>query len=499
MAVNLDTGSSDLWVISDTCSINSCEGSTAPRYPTDSMRAAGADVDLFYGDSKTGTFAGGSVALETVCVAGMAMRDQQFLIANDTTNEIVQFETSGIFGLGFPSASRVQEVTTKKRPDDSTDVMIEATDSHGPLIPRMAMTGALQSPMFSITLQRNTIDLSGEGLLTVGKLPDGIDNTSLTWVPVRLYRPEEGGMVPPTYAPDEVYPYRWEIDIEGVFIDGKRLPQSRIPAIDVDSSRTSALLDTGNSLLRGPVDVVNKILGTVSQSFNPRAQYPLATLPCNVPHSLAFQIGGKVFPIDPRDFIGQLRTGDAVTCKADNLVSTDAPSIGTLFRWSLGAPFFRSNLVAFYYGNLTHPSVDPPRIGIRSNVPPNAGELLQQAVQNAVKNGGNFPRMVVAKYPCLLLTSPLDAMLPAPTDSVSNKPIFLDPGDDNVPQTIPPSQTGTAYNISPGRVYTPSSPTSTNSANSGSQPAVTSPYSTSTCILFAATSSFLLFFMGSIA
>lgn len=37
---------------------------------------------------------------------------------------------------------------------------------------------------------------------------------------------------------------RWEIDIEGVYIDGKRLPDSRIPANGVDSRRTSALLDT---------------------------------------------------------------------------------------------------------------------------------------------------------------------------------------------------------------------------------------------------------------
>lgn len=50
-------------------------------------------------------------------------------------------------------------------------------------------------------------------------------------------------------------------------------------------------------------------------------------------------------------------------------------------------------MVAFYYGNLTHPSVDPPRIGIRSNVPANAGDLLQQAVKTALKNGGNFPRV----------------------------------------------------------------------------------------------------------
>lgn len=28
----------------------------------------------------------------------------------------------------------------------------------------------------------------------------------LTWVPVRLYTPDEGGLHPPAFAPDEVYP-----------------------------------------------------------------------------------------------------------------------------------------------------------------------------------------------------------------------------------------------------------------------------------------------------
>lgn len=97
-----------------------------------------------------------------------------------------------------------------------------------------------------------------------------------------------------------------------------------------------------------------------------------------------------MFPIDPRDLIGQHLPNDATTCVADNLVSTDPPRYGALFRWSLGDPFFRSNLVAFHYGNLEQPSLDPPMIGLLSMVPSNADDLLKQAVQDAVANGGNF-------------------------------------------------------------------------------------------------------------
>ncbi len=113
-------------------------------------------------------------------------------------------------------------------------------------------------------------------------------------------------------------------------------------------------------------------------------------LPCTSAHRLAFQIGGKLFPVDPRDFIAANMAHDTTTCVAGNVVGTDAPSSGALFSWSLGDPFLKSTLVAFYYGNLTHPSADPPRIGFLSLVPDNAEELLQEAVEEAQAAGGSL-------------------------------------------------------------------------------------------------------------
>ena len=55
-----------------------------------------------------------------------------------------------------------------------------------------------------------------------------------------------------------------------------------------------------------------------------------------------------------------------------------------------------SNLVAFYYGNLTHPSVDPPRIGFLSMVPSNASSIVQSIVSQAQASGGNFESMPIS-------------------------------------------------------------------------------------------------------
>ena len=94
-------------------------------------------------------------------------------------------------------------------------------------------------------------------------------------------------------------------------------------------------------MIRGPEDVVDVILKQVSPAFADDSN-AAPTFPCSVPHDLAFQIGGRTFPVDPRDFMSQNTPGDAATCIASNIVATDPPSPGALFSWSLGDPFFKS-------------------------------------------------------------------------------------------------------------------------------------------------------------
>jgi len=389
----LDTGSSDLWVMSDECKTETCASSTSTPYNSESARLTGADVNMGYGDSKTGTHAIGPIVLDTVSVAGLSMDDQPFAAVNDTNNSAVENGGAGLFGLGFPSQSVVQAAVVNKRFDtpQTTDAFVADTPTDGPLLARMAMSGQLEQPMFAITLQRDTIDVGGnEGALTVGRLPEGVDNSSIIWVPVRLYATEDGGQNAPTFAPNEVYPLRWEVPLDAVYLDGQKLPDTNLTGEGIKSKSLSALIDSGNSLLRGPQDVVNSIFKTISTQF--AADSSAAPLyPCATPHTLAYQIGGKMFPVDPRDFATSDHPGDATNCSAQNLVSTDAPSSGALYSWNIGAPFFRSNLVVFYFGNLTHPSVDPPRIGFLNTVPSNADELLKQAVQRAQANQGRFP------------------------------------------------------------------------------------------------------------
>ena len=149
---------------------------------------------------------------------------------------------------------------------------------------------------------------------------------------------------------------------------------------------------------------MHTILSTVSPTYAANASNP-PLLPCAPGHNLTFQIGGALFPVDPRDFISPNSPGNASTCVAGAVVGTDPPSAGALFSWSLGDPFLKSNLVAFYYGNLTNPSADPPRVGFLSRVPGDAEEELERAVDEAERNGGVFECECPSWFSLLMVSS----------------------------------------------------------------------------------------------
>ena len=83
--------------------------------------------------------------------------------------------------------------------------------------------------------------------------------------------------------------------------------------------------------MRGPQDVIAQIYGALGGE----------TFDCSVPHNLTFVIGGRPFPIDPRDFV-QPALSDARDGCVANLASTDPPGAGFLYSWSLGDPFLKS-------------------------------------------------------------------------------------------------------------------------------------------------------------
>ncbi|KIJ32287.1 hypothetical protein M422DRAFT_265965 [Sphaerobolus stellatus SS14] len=150
-----------------------------------------------------------------------------------------------------------------------------------------------------ITLQRDSVDIGGNvGQLTIGTLPNGVHNNSLTWVPVQRSSLDNAGVVGPSDLPDETYPGFWEVVIDDVILNSEVLPR---PNITVPYT---GHIDSGSTQLLGPQSVVNAIFSALSNdaaNFN-STQGP--RVDCNKSVQIAYIIGGKQFPVDPRDFLG---------------------------------------------------------------------------------------------------------------------------------------------------------------------------------------------------
>jgi phytepsin len=154
-------------------------------------------------------------------------------------------------------------------------------------------------------------------------------------------------------------------------LDGRKLPKSALVPSKISNS---ALVSTGSPFVSGPPDLIKLINNTIGGSFD-----------CTSNHTLTFQIGGKIFPIDARDFAIQAASGSPNKCVASIEAMKVPKGDGSIFlySWNLGNTFLRSVLTSFYMGNLTHPSNDPPRIGFLSTVPDDDGAQLKAAVSAA--------------------------------------------------------------------------------------------------------------------
>ncbi|KAH8809518.1 aspartic peptidase domain-containing protein [Flagelloscypha sp. PMI_526] len=342
------------------------------------FQPSNVDATLLYGDSYAGTHAFGRIGQDSINLAGLHVDGQYIAAINNTNTSGVETGSVGILGLGFPRnraiwskvflASRHALTTRTHRqqhavPQISRDYST-AFSPHIEWLTPISRASNIDdaSSMTSCALA----SYSSQGPLLVRLIELNCLFVPGFTVPLRRYLPSHGGLHSPNETPNETYPITWETYLHDVYLDGHKLPRSNLssPAIPL-----SALVDTGNSLIRGPPNIVSHIYHILNRG-------PAETFPCDTPHMLAFEIGGRMFPVDPRDFISQAFENQVELCTA-NLVDTDVPVLSEEGGCSIHEKRYNILLLWKHYT----PFNGSPRMGFKSTVPLDAGERLKAAIE----------------------------------------------------------------------------------------------------------------------
>ncbi|KZT57709.1 acid protease [Calocera cornea HHB12733] len=302
--ISLDTGSSDLWVVSSTCGA-SCDTTTTFNEQASSTFQRASDttpVDLQYGSGE----ASGPVVRDTVTFAGYSVDPQIFIDVTSLGSGLTSdTSVSGLIGLGWPALSA----------SEST-----------PFVNALVNANKLPSPEMAFFLSRYVDDPNAQSTEPGGYFTLGGTNTSLYTGNIEFHNIQQ-------IQGQNAY---WTLGMNSLKVNGASLALG---------TQDSAIIDTGTSLMGGPQALVDSIFASIPGSAPGTDQLEgLYTYPCSPTVTISVNFGGQDWQISSDDFqIGQTSRTTCVGALMAVDLGQGAPS------WILGDTFLKNVYAVFNY------------------------------------------------------------------------------------------------------------------------------------------------------
>ncbi|KAI0053640.1 acid protease [Auriscalpium vulgare] len=338
--VQLDTGSSDLWI-------------KGPSSPLPNAEQSSITYNLTYGIG----WAYGHVSYATAEFAGINVTKQAFLDVASAQNPALTYGTSGILGLGFTSLSTIDALVNQTS---------QATGRS--LLYNLFADNPSEPNYIAFSLQRsNDPEAEVEGTFLVGE-------TDPQYAAVNDTTPI------PTFP--LVNPNRWNILLDAVIVGSTVVPVTSVVP-NAPTNKAVVLLDSGTSYSYAPSDVCQAIYGNI-----PGAAYDSAlgqwSVPCNAEIDVALQFNGQVFPLHPLDVVPTSLT-DTKSC-VGSFVPQDISNVGAgNFDWIVGDNFLRSVYSVYDFGDFdSSGNMGNPYIKLLPLVDPNEASADFASVRGSV-------------------------------------------------------------------------------------------------------------------
>ncbi|KAI6101819.1 aspartic peptidase domain-containing protein [Pisolithus sp. B1] len=326
-SLQVDTGSSDLWVASKSCSTSPCSSTNGRLYdPSSSSTSTGKDFTIEYLEGSVS----GPIVWDTVQIGTYSITNQALGAATSVNNEPLSYEFDGILGLALPLNSVIQQQIPAQIGNNPDGAALSSN-----LLSMTPSSAAPSQPFFSLSLARPGSD-EIPSLLGIGLHPSQVisDPTQIRYS--QLVSESTG----------ELY---WKTNIMAitVYVNGQAMPVT-LQSLS-GTVQPTAVLDSGMPVILTTSTIANGIYGALGISPGSDGQY---YVPCTTPLNMTITLQNQPeLPIHPLDLTAEPSGQSSAQYCIGLIQSADTQleentAIGDVV---LGVPFMRNVYTVMAY------------------------------------------------------------------------------------------------------------------------------------------------------